>query len=231
MEGLPDDVFQNDMRTFPRDDPAVMAKHAAEVAKAQKAEEASIKRVKASKQKEEAYVQKVLESETQKHEKTSKTLALYRLKIKQYFAHFGDRLSIKAPKTLPNDEHALKELLDTIEAELCSKGGVGMAGDLFIAGAVATEQLNAMYNPFGLMLSGPAASLTSTLLKNKPQWDDLITEFAIANAEWFMVGPGKRMIGLLFKTAHAVDAANKMAVRMAQQAPPSQKGKEEEQEV
>jgi hypothetical protein len=134
-------------------------------------------------------------------------------KIRLYYKKLPHCLSTKEPKALPKDEEGLAELLATIETELHSKGGIEMAGKITIGICGAAEQLNQQFNPFGLMLSGPAASFTGSVQANRAEWDDLVTEFAIANAEWFVVSPGKRLIGFMLGLAQAVDAANKAAVR------------------
>jgi malonyl CoA-acyl carrier protein transacylase len=72
------------------------------------------------------------------------------------------------------------------------------------------------------MLSGPAASLTATVAANKEQWHETITEFAIANAEWFMMGPGKRALMLIAQMVMTVDAANKAAIVRGSAAPVSE---------
>jgi len=193
MEAIPDDLFQHDAHTFPRDDPAVLAKQAAinaAAAKEQKAQEAAEAKARKA---EEATVKKSLAMPTKAQRdamvdaKVVKKREMLAHKIRLYFRLLPHRISIKEPKTLPKDEEGLLELLATIETELCSKGGIESASKVMVGLAFGIEQVNQQFNPFGLMLSGPAASLTSTVQANQKEWDDTVTEFAIANAEYFMV--------------------------------------------
>jgi len=220
MEAVPDDLLQHDLHTFPRDDPSVLAKQAqinaaaerelkaraAAEAKERKAEEAQVKRAMAMPTKAQRDANAVDARGVRKRE-------LMAHKIRLYYKLLGHRLSSKEPKTLPKDDESLTELLAQVETELQSKGGIESAGKLMVGSAFALEQLNQQFNPFGLMLSGPAASLTSTVQANKSEWDELVTEFAIANAEWFVVGPGKRLMGFMLQMVQVVDGANKAAVR------------------
>lgn len=209
-------MYQHDAHSFPREDPVIAAKLAAEIQKAQKAEEAAQRKV----AKERVATAKPTPTTKQQPlENNDKKITLMHHKIRLYFQHFGDRLVTKLPKSLPRDEAASKELLDSVEAELHSKGGIDQAANMYVNGVVAAERITQVWNPLGLKLSGPAASFSQTVVANREKWNELVTEFAISNAEWFMLGPGKRLLMLTVQTAMAVDAANKVASKMDQQAP------------
>jgi len=214
---IPDDIFQRDMQTFPREDPAVLAKQAQLNAAAEKQQKAQAAAEAKERKAEEALVKKAMAMPAKGGSKALDVRAvkqreLMAHKIRLYFKLLGDKLSTKEPKTLPKDDEGLAELLATIETELQSKGGIESAGKLMLGGAFAIEQVNQQFNPFGLMLSGPAASLTSSVAANRSEWNDMVTEFAISNAEWFCVGPGKRLLGFMLQMVQVVDAANKRAV-------------------
>lgn len=188
MEAVPDDLFQHDMHTFPRDDPAVLAKQAQVNAAAEKEIKAREAAEAKERKKDEAMVKKALApvKKDVPHDNARKC-QLMAHKIRLYYKKLPHCLSSKEPKTLPKDEEGLAELLAAIETELHSKGGIEMAGKLTIGVCTAVEQLNQQFNPFGLMLSGPAASFTMSVQANRKDWDDLMTEFAISNAELFCV--------------------------------------------
>jgi hypothetical protein len=87
--------------------------------------------------------------------------------------------------------------------------------------------VNQQFDPLGLKLSGPVATLSGSLAANRKEWDDLITEFAISNAEWFIVGPGKRLLAFVVQMGQAVHAANTAALNGAR-APTEEQRKESE---
>lgn len=189
MAEVPEDLFQHDMSTFPQEDPAVTKQREAMEEKLRKAEEAAAKRAETARKKEKQVVEKLVETAPKQAkasapaEEVAKRIALKKHKILLYFQHFGAKLSCKAPKTLPDDELKLDELLNTIRNDLGSKGGIAQAGNIYLASVSMMERLN----PLGLELSGPAASLSQTALRSKEAWNDLVTEVAIDNAEWFVV--------------------------------------------
>jgi hypothetical protein len=195
MEAVPDDLFQHDAHTFPQMDPTVAAKQAQVNAAAEKELKARAAAEAKERKAEEALVKKsmALPSKTQKANgaavdlKVVKNRELIAHKIRLYYKKLGHLLSSKEPKTLPKDDEGLAELLANIETELHSKGGIELASKLVLGVCFGAEQLNQQFNPFGLMLSGPAASFTNTVQANRKEWDDLVTEFAISNAEWFVV--------------------------------------------
>ena len=237
MEAVPDDIFQHDLHTMPHGDPAVLAKQAqlnaaaekemkareAAQAKERKAEEARVKKAMAMPTGKQRDSQELLDM------KAARARELMVRKISLYYSKLGHKLSSKPPKAFPRDDTALAELLAGIEAELQSQGGVEQAATGLIAFAKVVEQVNATFNPLGLMLSGPRASLASSIEANRKEWDELVTEFAISNAEWFCVGPGKRLLMFVVQVAMAVDSANKGAVNASRVV--SQKEKSEVEDL
>ena len=143
-------------------------------------------------------------------------------KINLYFAHLAHKIRQKAPKELPKSEEDVDALLASIEGELSASGGIEKAG-LFVVGmAQGVEHVVANYfNPLGWDLSGPQVGFAAAAAANQKKWDDLVKEFAIANAEWFCVGPGKRLVATGIQLLFAVDAANKAAIAQGQQRPAS----------
>ena len=221
MQAPPDDLFQKDTSTFPTVDPAT----AAAIAKQQAQIDKERKSAEAERRKQELHEEKLAKKmndmpikaplPSQVGNTAAKQLAataLKKQKIKLYFAKLAHKISIKEPKALPDDPAKVDDLLLAIETELHSNGGIAMASDLYLGGVFAFEQVTKSFNPFGLSLSGPHVGLTGTVAANREKWDELITEFAISNAEWFMVGPLKRLIGFTVQTVMAVDAANKAGV-------------------
>jgi hypothetical protein len=191
MEAVPDDLLRHDLSTFPQENPAVLAKQAAVNAAAEKERKQQEAAEARERKAEEAKVKKSLAMPTGKERATTQTLdvrkrELIAHKIRLYFKLLGHKLTTKEPKTLPKTDEELLELLAMVETELQSKGGIEGASKLMIGTAFALEQVNAQFNPFGLMLSGPAASLSSSVAANRKEWDELVTEFAISNAEWFV---------------------------------------------
>lgn len=186
---VPEDLFQHDMSTFPTEDPAVTKQREAMEEKLRKAEEAAQRKAEQQRKKEKQVVDKLVETapssatkqaKQSTPEEAAKRVAMKKQKILLYFQHFGAKLSCKAPKTLPDDEHKLDELLATIRNDLGSKGGIQQAGNIYLASVGVLERVN----PLGLQLTGPAASLSQTAIRSKEAWNDLVTEVAIDNAEW-----------------------------------------------
>ncbi len=195
MQEVPDDLFRSDMHSFPREDPSVLAKQAQLNAAAEKEQKARAAAEAKEQKAEEARVKKALALPTGK-ERAAAAVAdskgvrrreLMAHKIRLYYKLLGHKLSSKEPKALPKDDEGLAELLAQVETELHSKGGIEGASKIVLGSAFAVEQLNAQFNPFGLMLSGPVASLSSSMAANRTEWEELATEFAISNAEWFCV--------------------------------------------
>ena len=181
MEQVPEDLFQHDMSTFPTEDPAVTKQREAMEEKLRKAEEAAQRKQAADKKKEVATVKKLVAEKpppaAAKPSDVAKRVALKRQKVALYFQHFGKKLNVKQPKSLPDDEAKLDELLDLIRGELCSTGGIAQAGNLYLTLVAATERMN----PLGLQLSGPSVSLTQSAVKSREAWQELVTEVAIDN--------------------------------------------------
>ena len=191
MENVPDDILQHDLTTFPREDPAILAKQAQLNAAAEKEMKARAAAEAKEQKASEALARKAMAMPVKQAPANElrdiRKRELMAHKIRLYYKLLGHKLSTKEPKTLPKDDASLAELLAAIETELQSKGGIEGAGKLMLGSAFAIEQLNQQFNPFGLQLSGPAASLTGSVAANRAEWDELVTEFAIGNAEWFCV--------------------------------------------
>lgn len=229
MEGFPEEVFQSDVNTFPRGDPRM--EEMAKAAKAKFDKEVALEQKRAKQ--DAAELEKAVKATRAKGtpvptataEKTKTAAAAkgkpgdeakrYNLKLRKcklYFTKLGDKIAVKEPKAYPKTEEGIDELLAEIESDLHSQGGIQQAGLWYVNSCVGLEQLSLVFNPLGWDLIGPATSLAATVAGNKKQWDDLVTEFAIANAEWFMMGPGKRLIATTVQMILAVDGANKAAI-------------------
>jgi len=206
MQAIPDDLFNMDERSFPAPQPTASEKktQAAKEKEDAKAAKAATPRTRAAPQQ-----QQQPQPQPQQKALTDRQRAVITLKISLYFQHFGERLSFKQPAKLPKDDESLQELLLTIETELSSAGGIGVATQTYLGAVNLIEQGSRYFNPLNLQLEGPVASFSATVAQNRKQWEDIVTECAIANAEWFMVGPVKRLLGVTFMMAQSVDAANK----------------------
>ncbi len=151
----------------------------------------------------------------------AKQKLIYARKARLYFAKLSHKISITEPKVYPKSLEGLKALVDAIETELSSEGGIELAGGMFLNAAKGLERLTTVFNPLNLMLTGPAASLSLTAMQSREAWNDLVTEFAITYSEWFMVGPTKRLIGFVVQLVHTVDSANKEAMGSMRRADPA----------
>ncbi len=188
-DGLLQDLFQGDVNTFPSGtDPAVAAKQAAALQKHLK--ETKQAEAEAKKQQNATAKKAVAAPKAAATPNPSKIRQLNDTKlhkIRMYFSNPGTakKLSVKEPKPYPKTEEEIDALISAIEIDLASQGGIEQAGVAFISVVAGFEQFTASgYNPLNLQLSGPACSLTQVMLANKAKWDDLVTEFAIQNAEW-----------------------------------------------
>lgn len=222
MQGFPEEIFQGDMQTFPREDPRILESQQKQAQAAKKAQAEEEKQAKAEAVKFAKAMKEAPPPKKPAAAKTSgggdksadaKRVELKRRKIKLYFANekIAKKLSVKEPKTLPKSEEELDDLLAEIESDLHSSGGIKQAGLMYINGCAALENITQVFNPLGWDLRGPKVSFTQTVAANKEQWEELVTEFAISNAEWFMVGPGKRLLLTTIQMIMAVDSANKAA--------------------
>lgn len=228
---LPGDIVSSDLNTFPGvQDPVLVekARKAAERVEAERAKQADKSRKAAQAILKDMEQEKAATAKKQPAPKKeagssgvgadARRRELKVRKCKLYFAKLGDKLSTREPKAYPKTEEGIDELLAEIEADLHSAGGIQQAGLFYVNGCVAVEQASHVFNPLGWELSGPVTSLGATVASNRAQWEDLVTEFAISNAEYFMVGPGKRLIAMTVQMILAVDAANKGA--RSRSAPP-----------
>jgi len=225
--------IQNDIRTFPREDPAVAAARAKQDAateKARKAEEtANRKIVKAAASKKKELEQLPTPDETKSAEKQRRDRELKLLKIRLYFSKLKHKLpNIKEPATYPRNDEDIDALLLSIESTLQSNGGIEYASNMFVSGCGIVEQVSRVYNPTGLRLTGPNISLTQAAVASQKDWSDLVAEFAISNAEWFMMGPGKRLLVFGYQLVTQVDHLNHKA---RETAPPPATVSTEEQDA
>ncbi len=230
MEEVPADILQYDIQTMPREDPKVaeaIRKNAEKDAKLHAAEEkaqaAAVK--KATGTTTRAKSAPVASQPSQVDAKAARQREIKLQKIRLYFSKLGHKITVKEPKTLPKSDEEIDALLASIETQLHSDGGIEKAGLFYVSGCASIEQITQVFNPLGWQLSGPSVSFAATVAQNKAQWEELVTEFAISNAEWFMVGPGKRLIATTVQMILAVDAANK--ARTASNKPADDKLKEE----
>ena len=222
MEGLPKDIFDHDVKTFPTKDSEMAAKLDAQRKKAAENE-----------QKEKAKRGRPPKSQTQQKSapppptepvgsKRKGSIAQKTQKIRLYFHYLSHKISFAEPKPYPQTHDGLDEVLDKIECQLHGEGGIEKAGVLYVSATAGLEELTKIINPLGWQLSGPAVSLKAAVAANEEKWKDLVKEFAIENASWFMFGPTKRLLFTTIQLVMAVDNANKMAglrTQSAKQAP------------
>lgn len=191
MQAPPEDLFHADTNGFPDADPvqtAALKKQAAELEKQRKQQEANDRKLRAEEAKRAKEWEAMPDAKAKKQEVvTHSQMALKQHKIRLYFRYFKDRLQVKEPKTMPTNPAQVDELLAAIEVEMQSSGGIEQASNGYQQLMTAVEQVTRFFNPLGLALEGPIASLSMTVAQNRPKWEDAVTEFAIANAEWFMV--------------------------------------------
>lgn len=215
MEGLPSEIFDHDVKTFPIRDSATAAKLEAQMRKAEMQEEADKKRRgrppgstkdKAAAKEEKRYTVPPPPQQQRKGDIARKTQ-----KVRLYFHYLSHKISFAEPKTYPTTHEGLDELLDKIECQLHGEGGIEKAGTVYAMGVAGIEKACEFFNPMGWDLSGPQVSLAAAVAANEDKWKDLVKEFAIENAEWFMFGPGKRLIATTLQLIMAVDKTNKMA--------------------
>jgi len=222
MEGLPSDIFDHDIKTFPLKDSAMEAKLKAQMDKAEQQAEKEAKRGRGRPPKSattappsKASAPEVPITKVRKGSIASKTQ-----KIRLYFHYLSHKISFSEPKSYPQSHEGLDEILDKIEVQLHGEGGIEKASVMYVTGAGGLQKLMDVFNPLGWDLSGPAVTLQQAVAANEEKWKDLVKEFAIENASWFMFGPTKRLILTTVQLILAVDAANKMA-RANGQAPPA----------
>lgn len=226
--GVPDDLFVHDVQSFPREDPRMVEqrqKMQQQAEKLQKAEEAAAKKaekeqVAASKAKRANAPPPINEAKAEefRQAKLAKELALKQQKIRLYFQKLSHKLQMKEPKVYPKTLEATNELLESVEGELASQTGIDSARQYYF---MALQGLEAADKASGYQLgvSGPAVSITQAAANSKKDWEDLITECAIANAEWLMFGPVKRTLAFTARLVMGVRAANQAALSQRQQVP------------
>jgi hypothetical protein len=215
MEGLPSDIFDHDVKTFPVRDSETAKKLEAQMRKAEMQEEADKKRrgrppgsTKAPKEEKRS----AQPPPPVPQQKRAGTIAQKTQKVRLYFHYLSHKISFPEPKTYPTTDEGLDELLDKIECQLHGEGGIEKAGSLYVMGVGGVEKLMDYVNPLGWNLSGPSVSLSAAVAANEEKWKDLVKEFAIENAGWFMFGPTKRLIATTVQLILAVDSANKVGI-------------------
>ena len=179
------EMLTHDVQTMPAADPAVEERLAKEMAKAQKTREVEAKKQRAEMKKVPGQREPPPKKEASAGlDKAAQKRELKSHKIRLYFSKLGHKLTIKEPKSYPRTDEGLDELLTAIETELHSNGGIEKATMMYASAVTGVEQLMPVFNPLGWQLSGPAASLSQTVIASRDQWEELVTEFAISNAEW-----------------------------------------------
>jgi hypothetical protein len=216
MSGVPDHMLQHDLNSFPREDPKIAAARMAAQAKEEKARKADEAQQRRKEKEEAAAVRKVMAQPVQSKKApakkpeidTDRQRALDILKINLYYKEFASKISVEQPKVMPKAAEAVKELRLAVEADLHSQGGIAQATNMYMTGIALAEQASAMYPSFGINLAGPRINLSSAMLQNKAQMEELVKEFAICHADWLMVGPGKRLLGFTMQMALMTNQAN-----------------------
>jgi len=204
MEAIADDDF----KSMPQRDPVETERMKEKAIKEAKAEDAE----RAKRDKEAiAAAKKAVGGKTKplpkEHAPKPVSVDLKLQKIKLYFSKLGHKLSFKEPKSYPKTEEGVDELLREIEVELKSRGGIEGAANIYMGACALAENLTTQYD-FGIRLHQPF-SFSATVAKSRDKWEDIVTEFSIANAEWFLVSPLWRLLGFTMQMAAAVDANNK----------------------
>ena len=234
MEGLPSDIFDHDIKTFPLKDSAMEAKLKAQMDKAEQQAEKEAKRGRGRPPKsaqQPTTPRAPVEPSVVKVRKGS--IASKTQKIRLYFHYLSHKITFPEPKNYPQSHEGLDEILDKIEIQLHGEGGIEKASVMYVAAAGGLQKLMDIFNPLGWDLNGPGVTLQQAVAANEEKWKDLVKEFAIENASWFMFGPTKRLILTTLQLILAVDAANKMArargeVPTAQQPAPTREDLEKE---
>ena len=231
MEGLPSDIFDHDVKSFPTQDSAMAKKLEAQIKRADEQEERDQQKKQRGRPAgtKPTAKPKVELPAPDKHR--SGTIANKTQKIRLYFNYLSHKITFAEPKVYPTTHLGLDEVLDKIECQLHGEGGIEKAGVMYQASAVGLERLMTVFNPMGWNLTGPAVSLSQAVAANEDKWKDLVKEFAIENSTWFMFGPGKRLVATTVQLILAVDNANKAAGYQRQQAPASEDLQEEGAEL
>jgi len=214
MEGLPSDIFDHDVKSFPTRDAELHKKLEREIKKAEAEEEKEMKRGRGRPPKS-ATAQPLPVTPRANAEPAPSlvrkgSLASKQQKIRLYFHYLPHKISFPEPKVYPSTHEGVDEVLDKIEVQLHGEGGIEKAGVLFTAACAGLEELTKVFNPLGWELSGPQVSLRAAVAANEAAWKDLVKEFAIEHSSWFMFGPGKRLAATMIQMVLAVDNANKM---------------------
>lgn len=204
------DLARMDMQSFPTEDPKAAAKRHKELEKQRKEDERARKQPSKRAQALGEKPTPKAKAEPAELNDVDRERVILTRKITQYFAKLKHKISVSKPRAMPTDVAKLRQLCLAIETDLSASGGVDACATMYLNGCAAVERLAPLL-PWDIQLSGPAASFTGTVMANKAQWDDLITEVAIQHSEWFMVSGFKRLLMMTGQMAMQVNAANRAA--------------------
>ncbi len=172
-----DDVVIHDLKTFPQEDPRAAALRKKEIKQHDKEH-----KLPSSKAFSLATKRTLVEGAAKKAGGLPE-MALLRRKVTLYYEKLGSKISHKRPKTLPRDVQKLRELKEIIEAELNSAGGIEQAKAGYLTSVGLLEQFSPLL-PFDFRCQG----LTKVVQDNQEVWNDMLVQFSIEHAEWFMMG-------------------------------------------
>ena len=171
---------------------------------------------------DEKVARKLAAEDKAKHEIDEKR-AIVR-KVNRYMKKFGDRIDVKLPRGFSTKMKLedLQEVLQEIELELASAGGVNYVASLYAAGMGFVQDISAMYaartGKQVLALSGPAADVRGSLLAQQQEWVPIIEELAIKYERWFAVGPERRLLFFTASLVTMVHRANTVGENLQQNA-------------
>jgi hypothetical protein len=134
-------------------------------------------------------------------------------RINMYQKYMKDRISdVSIPRKLGSKTsmEELETIVSSIETELSAEDGVKMVQGMFRYSGYAVEQATAVFNPFGLQLSGPY-SLGQVVAADKETWEPLATEIAIRYEHLFCTGPLTRTLQFMLTSILKVHQANATA--------------------
>lgn len=171
-----DDIAIHDLKTFPSEDPQAAARRKKEIKQHDKEH-------RTPSAKEFANATKRTVKESAAAPPAMQEVAMLKRKILLYFDKLGDKISTKKPRKLSNDVRELRQLKDAIELELNSAGGIEQAKAAYMTGVATVERLHPLL-PFDVRLYG----LTKTIQQNQKVWNDMLVQFSIEHAEWFIMG-------------------------------------------
>lgn len=203
MEHSVADIARDDFTSFPKVDPKIAEKQAKQRAKNEKESKKADATAKKLAKKPRATTAKGKSGFTD----VDRERVILIRKCTQYFTKLKHKITVSKPRTWPSDIRQLRQLVLAIETDLASSGGIESASAMYITAIDALERVSP-FLPGDIRLSGPQASLKGTLIANREQWEDLITEVAIQHCEWFMVSGVKRLMLMTAQMAMTVNTVN-----------------------